>query len=718
MGLYVQREALIAAQKALDITGSNLTNVETPGYTRQRVDLQAIPNATGTKGYNSAVGLAGRGSEIVGVAQVRDALLDTKFRTYTSDYQDSFIKSSILGQLEDSLDNLEAEKTGFMSVVASLKSALQGYSSDNADRRELGTIVMNNARSVSDMLRSLDSHVDDISEQTLSEAQYAAKDVNNTLKQLAALNKSIKEAYINMGYTKLTQTGYEVQTQYGPLELKDNFNLLVDKLAEYGDVVMKEQEDGSYTVQFAGRMVVSQDQYAQIAFRDSSFDIPTVVGGVNATPLNDAQREELKNPDPTDLQLVILNAGVLDISTGLYTGLKNEKQWTQLTRVVNDMGREVDDFLRGDGEIVLDRLSTDPEIRKVAEDWNNHQIDDITDTAGGIKAGSIRGLLDLYNGKGAFADLGENTYEGVEYFRSLLDSFGKTFADTLNGIFNKEDHTFEDFPGAGEQVLFNYNYRYYYTDSAGNRQDASYFINMNGTLASDRFGYSSDRNLATNTYLRVSDGNGRAVNVFDFPGVTEDIKTFIDGGGTLDGANLQTIVDNYLLGAGLTDPKYALTVNETGALATALDAETSDGIAASLVVSDFWQNNPTFISEPDGYNESSALDNTWINRMIGAFSNKLAYKGDTTLYSFEEYISHYGNELGNRIQYEDKISGTSEVMLLSVTDSRDAVMGTSIDEEGINMMNYQKWYNAIARMTTAMDEALDRLINNTGRVGL
>ena len=34
------------------------------------------------------------------------------------------------------------------------------------------------------------------------------------------------------------------------------------------------------------------------------------------------------------------------------------------------------------------------------------------------------------------------------------------------------------------------------------------------------------------------------------------------------------------------------------------------------------------------------------------------------------------------------------------------------------MMNYQKWYNAISRMITTLDEALDKLINGTGRVGL
>ena len=34
------------------------------------------------------------------------------------------------------------------------------------------------------------------------------------------------------------------------------------------------------------------------------------------------------------------------------------------------------------------------------------------------------------------------------------------------------------------------------------------------------------------------------------------------------------------------------------------------------------------------------------------------------------------------------------------------------------MMNYQKWYNAIARMVTTLDEALDKVINGMGIVGL
>ena len=85
LGLYVQREALLISQKALDITGNNISNINTEGYTRQRVDICSVANVKGTLGYNTSVTLAGKGSDVVGVAQIRDKLLDKKVRNYRGD---------------------------------------------------------------------------------------------------------------------------------------------------------------------------------------------------------------------------------------------------------------------------------------------------------------------------------------------------------------------------------------------------------------------------------------------------------------------------------------------------------------------------------------------------------------------------------------------------------------------------------------------------------
>jgi flagellar hook-associated protein FlgK len=664
MGLYVQREALLSAQKSLDVTGNNLSNINTKGYTRQRVDMASVPNQKSNLSYNTSVSLAGQGSTIIGVAQVRDALLDKKYRNYTSDYKDSDTKSQLLSQLEDALDNLENEDTGFMSILAKLKSSLQSYSSDNADRKELGTIVMNNAKQVTDMLKAIDGRINDVSAQTLSEAQYAVKDVNNKFAQLADLNKAIKDSYINMGYTKITNNNYAVMSDYGPLELKDSFNQIIDELSEYGNVETVEQEDGSYIVKFAGKVAVSGNQYSQVAVRDDDFAIPAQITETG-TALTAEQKDELANPQAMDLQLVMLDEGIKDQRTGKYSGLRDKEQWRELGLTLGKQNKTVEDFMRGDPEITLSAASTDPKDAKVAREWADRTIADITKngiqtnlatgvTNGsdfGIEKGSLRALIDLYNGAGSFSGTvvdpdtglsiyGTNSYQGLEYFRGLIDSLADTFADEMNAIFNGKNGG-TDWSTANAEYAANY----------------------------------AGQNLYT---------NGREMMLVTYE------------------------VDDVLVDNGEDNVK---------------------GAAASLNISQFWQDFPQFVANPDftvnangsiNYPVDTALDNQWINKMIGSFETKHFYPNfsGTSGYTFEEFVSHYGNELGNRISYENKMSGTTEVMLLSVTDARDEVSGTSIDEEGINTMNYQKWYNAIARMTTTMDQALDKLINGTGVVGL
>ncbi len=49
--------------------------------------------------------------------------------------------------------------------------------------------------------------------------------------------------------------------------------------------------------------------------------------------------------------------------------------------------------------------------------------------------------------------------------------------------------------------------------------------------------------------------------------------------------------------------------------------------------------------------------------------------------------------------------------------SRDQAHGVSIDEEMVNLVTFQRAYEAAARAMTAVDEALDTLINRTGLVG-
>ncbi len=61
---------------------------------------------------------------------------------------------------------------------------------------------------------------------------------------------------------------------------------------------------------------------------------------------------------------------------------------------------------------------------------------------------------------------------------------------------------------------------------------------------------------------------------------------------------------------------------------------------------------------------------------------------------------------------------TANAVLLQLSERRQEVAGVSLDEEMANMIRFQRGYQAASRVMSTMDEALDILINRTGRVGL
>ncbi len=551
MGLYVQRDALQVSQKSLDIVGNNISNIETKGYTRQRVDVKSVVNNQSNLMYNTSVGLAGQGVEPVGVAQIRDMILDKKVRTYTSDTMNIGIKVSVLSDIEDALDNIESESAGFNAILSKFKASLQSFSADNANRQEVANIAQSSAKAVVEYLNSYDSRLTVISEQTLDDTKKVATRINSILSEMGSLNKQLTDSYINMNYFDMTFDGFQVQNQYGPLELKDQMNLLMDELSQYCDIDFKEEYNGSYTVSMAGVTVVKDKYYEQIAM------------------INEDDQSNT-DPDPLNMGFVI-------------------------TRTCTDENLRMD-------AAAWKKAGATPELRKDFIINNTAITVDITDD---IAGGSLRGYLDAYNGNGYFS-AGNNEYQGIEYYRSMLNCMAKSIAEEFNAIFETD------------------------------------------------FGFK--------------------------------VFTYGDPDGNFDNA------------------------------------------AETLRISAEWLKDPILISKPSKFNGGddtwTELDNTYIQKMLGVFTKEHTYsdgtaKGTVPLkYTLEKFSQNINDELGSQVEYETNILKTNNIMLASVETARDEVMGVSMDEEGVNMLNYQKWYAAIARMINTLDEALDKLINGTGKVGM
>ncbi|MGP4068817.1 flagellar hook-associated protein FlgK [Halobacillus sp. B29] len=88
--------------------------------------------------------------------------------------------------------------------------------------------------------------------------------------------------------------------------------------------------------------------------------------------------------------------------------------------------------------------------------------------------------------------------------------------------------------------------------------------------------------------------------------------------------------------------------------------------------------------------------------------------GDTSLNGF--YESMIGG-MAVETQEIQRMAGNSGTLKQSVEEQRQSVSSVSLDEEMTNMVKFQHAYNAAARNITVVDEMIDRVINQMGRVG-
>lgn len=709
MGLYVQREALNSAQKALDITGNNISNVKTAGYSRQRLDVCSIANTGYNLLYNTGVSLAGQGVDNVGVGQYRDALIDEKVRNYTTLDNNYNVKDVVMKDVETALDNIESKEYGFAANLANFKSALQSFATDEANRKELANVTFRAAESVTQQIRYMNSRLDDISNQTKSDANISVDRVNKIFESMANLNKQITNSYIQMNYMEMTANSYQVDNDYGPLELKDQMNLLIDELASFGDVSFNEEKNGSFTITFAGQVAVHNDEYAQMTMT-------------------------IEDPDPLYMGFKMTSAGKYIPKEDRYDGLMNADLWKKLATNKGMTNRE---YVQQTKETV-----------------------DITGKDK-LQGGALRGYLDVYNGEGVFNSTDMTAFNSqIKNYPDEINSLLKDIsANIAAGDADKVNEAVEKLKKYGEVDY----------DAANGT------VKFSGETVVDANGYAQiaikDENTTPGKLAFVvsgtkSDADWTAVG--DADAIAADVRA--------NGTDLSTDAADYPEGSKLGEALTQMNVNVplqsqyandfqgieyyrdmlnafTATLTKSFneiykDFKDANGeplelftytkddgsksfrtAAADIKVTDTWRKLPSLLAQPEQYvdgkeEDMDELNNDYIHKCLAIFENvSLEYGDDETgkkdplKMTLEKFVSHISDNLGTQIEGNAKILKTTDIMLESVSDARDEVMGVSVNEEGINMLNYQKWYNAIARMVTTLDEALDKMINDMGVVG-
>jgi flagellar hook-associated protein 1 FlgK len=237
----IGRRALNANQLGISVTGQNIANVNTPGYSRQRVNLaESAPTSFG----RNAVGT---GVSIQGVQSFRDLFIGSRIQTETG----------IAGRLSaerDALSPVEAALQG--SENGGLNNALNGFFGAfrdleaNPNSVPLRGIIAQKAQNLTNAFQTTRNRLDGIRKGIDGEIRTTVDQVNSLSTKIANLNKQIK---LNDGLGGNTSA------------LQDQRSELATQLSELTGARSADNGDGTITLTIGeGRALVSGDVAYQL----------------------------------------------------------------------------------------------------------------------------------------------------------------------------------------------------------------------------------------------------------------------------------------------------------------------------------------------------------------------------------------------------------------------------------------------------------------------
>ena len=242
-GLSISYKGLQAAQTSITTTAHNLSNINTDGYTKQSVLLQA---SDALRTY-STYGTIGSGVNVVEIKQTRDSYYDEKYRNNCANYGQYEAKNNYMTQVEDYLN--EFLLSGFSKEYGNFFDAVNQLTITPADTSAKNQLI-NNAKSMTDYFNTLANNLRNVQADANNEVKDTVEHINTLAQNITALNKQINQ----------------IEACYGDAnDLRDQRNALVDELSKAVNITVSETEiqNGltSFQITINGQSLVNDYSY-------------------------------------------------------------------------------------------------------------------------------------------------------------------------------------------------------------------------------------------------------------------------------------------------------------------------------------------------------------------------------------------------------------------------------------------------------------------------
>lgn len=734
------RLAIYASQASLSVTGNNIANINTTGYTRQRMDLVSLYSTGQGKYANIFNTNVGYGVLTRGATQLRDPYLDICYRNENAKLGANEETLDCLYQISSILDEVgkgTGDLKGYGVIEAQLgllKKALENQNT-HAGSEEYDNLVRSAANVLCTYFNKAADDLADIKEHKVNELNESISDINKLLTNIRDLNVQIR-----------TQGIYGEKA----LELRDARNVALDQLSKYMHINVE------YSMERIDQFTEVEKLTVTIANSKGPDGEPIkLVDGIYGGQITMPGTMPEENPNADNK--AILDAMEKAREDAEAAGATKEQIAAAVEAARADKEKTLGKYLMPDGVTATDditKAATTPNYDAedpTAEDINRYllQVEQLVDQRGRVMkdknepsgkseivtlgdttlcgksddplrgdstpAGTLQAIREMLTRKGEYSspedqklDPNCTTKRGLPYYQAALDNLAQKFA----AVFNKENQL---------------------PASTVYKNDGRNFFDADGNTLryTDANGQLQDITLDMVTRV-VTDKDGKPVLGDDGQHLREPLSEPLN---KPEEIALAAECLNILRQKGAKEDGYGY--YQGGVLfSNRGDNDDPTGItAANISVSDSWDNHSVRIlntkekskvsAETGEMSHTTARDN--ISHFISLFDQKMDYlasesRENATLSdlpvhkgSFREVFTAISGTLGNDKQ---AIAGKVEnytVSALSLENNRQSVSGVDLNEEATSMMQFSKSYSAACRLLTTIDSMLDTLINGTAR---
>ena len=252
-GLDIGTSGLHTYQAALNTTAHNITNTRTEGYSRQQVNRQAKDPIAVAQRY----GMVGTGVTANKISQIRDEYYDLKYRSANTINGEYDSRAYYLKNLQNFLNELKdgGFNTNFKNLFNGMSEVEKNPTSKSARAQ-----MVNQAYALTEYFNNVSENLKNTQNEVNFNIKNTVDTINSYADQIATLTKQINMIEVTGGFAN---------------DLRDQRNLLVDKLSELANVSVKEERIGEalngelsgvthYTVKINGGYLVNNYEASKL----------------------------------------------------------------------------------------------------------------------------------------------------------------------------------------------------------------------------------------------------------------------------------------------------------------------------------------------------------------------------------------------------------------------------------------------------------------------